>query len=82
MTPEQEAAFALISQVLERPGSLTDAHVITAAMDSEDPQQRQLDIAKALVTISAGLMDSMAEGHPDGGLLVLALVLEAFANPS
>jgi hypothetical protein len=82
MTPEQEAAFALISQVLEHPGSLTDADIINAALDSGDPQQRQLDIAKALVIISAGLMDHMAEGHPDGGLLVLALVHEAFANPA
>ena len=74
----EQTALALVRSTLTATGSVTDTVLIEAVMGSEDPQQHHLDTTKALMRISAGLLNLMGGNNPDIALNILGSIEAAY----
>lgn len=74
----EHTALALVRATLEAPGTVTDTVLIGAVMGSEDPQQHHLDTTKALMRISAGLLNLMGGNNSQKALNILGSIEAAY----
>ncbi|MEJ1193047.1 hypothetical protein [Pseudarthrobacter sp. CCNWLW207] len=72
MSPEL-TALALVRQILEAPGTITDSLLMEAAMGAADPLQHQLDITRSLIRIIGALLN-IAGGTNERALIILSSI--------